>query len=1051
MADPIFPAFIKLEKGNSEPAKSAFLSDVESILSQANGKVSAFGETAKRNLDKAFSLSATSAGGFNLDVPGMREAAAMMTRRAEVASKLADATLMAATAEGKFTQETRMAISAAKALAAEQERAAATARLEADAVAMLQSELDKQAIASGRAAAANDNAGNVSRAFRAGTQQLGYQISDLGVQLGMAAGSANVSKMAFMGFGQQLPQIVQAITLMRGEATGLVGFLGGPWGAALMASVSILGSMAIAHQDAAEASGTHKDAAEDLTKALNDLHGATVRESRSTQASIQGDIDKANALRQRAIEARKVAIAHLELTKANLSATKNGVFSGQGGPGIAIAGAQYQNQIGDLEAQIAAQNAQISKAEETVRLKRGAQIRQSVSETLDPSAAATGRYERTLDRLNSQLQRGAITEGAYRAELLKATTARDAATESAKRSERSHDRHTKKVSESTKAAEVQSRAWRDGLKSIEALNKELVKGLGGRLDKDTARMWDQRAETAGSASDAIKATAKAQDDWNEQLRDTIKLLDQVGGFGATLGDIGRVLDTLSTGNLSALPGAAGVLGKTIGGIQWVTTDGDGNRMVRQLGDEFSGVLDKVFGGSDSFTKALEGAGIGVAAGSAILGSGSSGLGSALGGALGEIAGKELGKGVSGILGSAMGPLGGVIGGVIGGALGSVFKRTTSGFAVVSNTGVTSGGNNSDLAAGAKASGNSLASALNNIADQLGGTIGNYAVSIGTRSSGWISVSGSGSTNVADKNWKKQNVGGDLIYDGRDASEAARVALLNAIQDGAVQGIREGAQRLLKAGSDLDRQLQKALDFEGVFSRLKAYTDPVGAALDTLNREFGRLKDVFAEAGANSTELADLEKLYGIERAKAVKGANDEIVGSMRDLYKQLTTGDTGLSLRDRKANAQGDYNALLTRVQAGDTTAYDDYVSIAQTLLGIEQEMSGSQSDYFALLSQVTAMTKGAIDAQDAISNAALASDSPFAVSTTTAAASDGSNVVSAISAQTTALIEALAAPLEQMNENQIATIRQLIANGQLAAATAYEGRSTYALAAGYW
>lgn len=1070
MTAPVFPSFLRLEAKGTDDAKAKFLQAVEQTMSageartgefaatsQANidkalrippvlggafiseidrtmaavaGKLETFSTSARRNLNAALSGKATATGGVDLDVAGAREAAAVAERRAALARQLVEATKAAAFAERDFSQATRLSIAAAKELATSETAAAQAARIQADAAEKLQMAMDRAGVSARGLANANYNAKVSAGQFRAGTQQLGFQISDLGVQLAMAGASANTGKMALMAFSQQTPQIIQAIGLMRGAAGGFVGFMSGPWGAALLAAGSILGTLALAHHDAADASDTHKKAAEDLKKSLDDLHDATVRESRSTQASIQGDIDKANAMRARAVETRKAAIAQLEATKAALTATRDGLFAGQAGPAAGIAVGSYMNRATELDAQIKAQNAAITKADEVVRLKRGAQIRQGVSESLDPTAAATGRYERTMDRLNSQLRAGKISEEAYRAELTRATEARNAATDAARKGSKASEDRARKVKAERDANEALERSFSTALKAAQAFNDELGRSLGVTLDKDVTKYWDGVANRQAEALGEITATADANAMWNSQLRDTVALLDQIGGAGAALGDIGRVMGALAGGNLGTLPGPAGLLGKSLGGIQWATIDSDGNRQIRQLGDEMLSVLDNVFGSRGSFSKVLESAGLGSAAGSLVLGGSNSGIGSAVGGALGEVAGKALGKGMSGILGSAMGPLGSVVGGILGGALGGAFKKTTSGFAVISNRGVTSGGNNADLAKGAANTGDSISAKLTAIAEQLGGNVGNYDVSIGTRSSGWISVSASGSSQVADKNWKKRNVGGDLIYDGKDAEEAARIALLNAIQDGAVQGIRAGAQTLLKAGKDLDRQLQRALDFETVFSDLKGYRDPVGAALDTLDHQFTRLQDIFAEAGASAAEYADLEALYGIKRAEAIDQANDKIIGSLRDLQKALTVGNDALSLRDRNSAALAIYNPLAERVKSGDVTAFDAFSQAASDLLDVQRQLFGSTSAYFATQDQVKALTDAAIYGQTAVADASTNRDSPFSDKAVTA-------TVSAIDAQTSALIAALGGRLDALNDNTIAVWKQLVVNGSAAASAA--------------
>lgn len=75
---------------------------------------------------------------------------------------------------------------------------------------------------------------------KAGMQQLGFQVQDLGVQFAMAAGSGNVMKGVLTGLAMQGPQIVSAMQMMRTSTGGLVGFLAGPWGAAILAATSVV-------------------------------------------------------------------------------------------------------------------------------------------------------------------------------------------------------------------------------------------------------------------------------------------------------------------------------------------------------------------------------------------------------------------------------------------------------------------------------------------------------------------------------------------------------------------------------------------------------------------------------------------------------------------------------------------------------------------------------------------------------------------------------------------------------------------------------------------
>lgn len=437
-------------------------------------------------------------------------------------------------------------------------------------------------------------------------------------------------------------------------------------------------------------------------------------------------------------------------------------------------------------------------------------------------------------------------------------------------------------SDAKKAGKETGKALREGVEDeVKRLLKFLDEVMGelsqyakwnkAALDKSRdagwTRMMDELAEKQRKATQGVIDAADATAAWNANLRETIQWLDQIGGFGGALGDIGAVLEGLSSGDFS---GVRGPLGGMLG---LIGSSDEGKGLLLDLGKEFKGALDGVFGGDGSFTKVLKGAGIGVAAGQMVLGSKNSGIGSAIGGALGKLGGEALGKAIGGTLGKAMGPIGSILGGVLGGAIGSAFKKVKNGYGIASNTGVTSGGTSAELAASSKTSASGIVGAIQGIADQLGGTVGNYSVSIGKRSSGWIRVSASGSSRVGDKNY---NSGPDVIYNGKDEAEAMRIALLNAIRDGAIQGVRAGTQALLKKDGDIEAQLAKALKFEGVFKSLKQATDPVGYALEQLTREFDALKKIFDEAGASAAEYADLEKLLNIQKQEALDKAAAEV-------------------------------------------------------------------------------------------------------------------------------------------------------------------------------
>lgn len=357
-----------------------------------------------------------------------------------------------------------------------------------------------------------------------------------------------------------------------------------------------------------------------------------------------------------------------------------------------------------------------------------------------------------------------------------------------------------------------------------------------------------------------------------------------------------------------------------------------------------------------------------------------GEGGALSGALGKgLGGAQTGQMINGLasalgiklsgtgsqIGGAIGavlpiPGGDIIGALAGGILGKIIGGTKRGSALIGGTANGLGifgyhGNSSSRESAAGTLAGSVIEAVNRIAEQLGASVNASVgrVSIGIRDDNYrVDRTGQGIT-------KTKNGAIDF---GQDAEAAIAFAVRDLINDGVITGLRQSTLRLLKAGNDIERAVQDALDFESVFKRLRRRKDPTGAALDELDAEFGRLKDLFTRAGASTAEWADLEELYWLERDEIIKEAMDRSLSAMRGFLDELTIGNTALSLRDRRQSAIAAYDPLAARVAAGDSSAYDDFVEASRALLDIERELFGSQSGYFERLEQVTNLTRGALN-----------------------------------------------------------------------------------------
>jgi hypothetical protein len=403
---------------------------------------------------------------------------------------------------------------------------------------------------------------------------------------------------------------------------------------------------------------------------------------------------------------------------------------------------------------------------------------------------------------------------------------------------------------------------------------------------------------------------------------------------------------------------------------------------------------------------------------------------AFGGSKNGQTGSQIGGAIGGAIGSSI-PGGTIIGSIVGSIAGGLIGGLIKGKPMLGGTVITSA-SEKDSGAWGRYGGlenvntvsGGVQDSLKQISDTLGTTLGNFRVGVGNvewNGQSYYRVSANGKYNVGAADYYESGAAaGDVVYDGTDAEAALRAAVQNAIEDGALVGLREGTKNMLAKATDIDAALQDALTYENAFKTLKQYTDPVGAALDVLNASFSKLKDIAIEAGASTEEMADLEKLYQLQRKDAVEQATQQLTASLKSLYSELTTGDSGLSIRERMTNAQAEYDPLKARVQAGDTTAYSDYADAAKKLLDLEREAYGSQDQYFNLLSEVTALTKGRLDAEQAKIDA-VGSDTMF----------DTAPVVQATQTQTDALLAGFS-PLFQSIAKSSAELLALVKSGAL-------------------
>lgn len=649
---------------------------------------------------------------------------------------------------------------------------------------------------------------------RAGMQQLSYQIGDVAQGLSMATQAADPLKMAFMTLGQQGGQVVQALAMMRGEATGLIGFMSGPWGAGIIAATSVLGPLIARLMDVGNAAGEAEGA---LDKMIAKYRTAQAEKSKFRDAG--KDLD---ALKQEAA---------------------------------------------GLEAYIKAHG-----------------VRNSAGQLMFVYS-----QQQRLSELNQQIREGTDAMDAERVSAWSLDKVMHGLGDTHEKAGHSARIHATGISAADKAAQAFTKSLEDmNIAISRSMNggdmEKWANSLLGKLQGSDAGavnvMRDEFARRTAAATQPMRDAAQATADWNTELDTALDRLTRIGGIG---GQIAGYAKALSKGDFSGVGGATGVALQSIMGLNAGTQDVDGKKVAVTIGDRIASIFDgpnSKFG--KTFKDVLQGGGTGIAIGASLFGSSNTGaqIGGGIGGAVGQAAGAALTKGMGAFMSGLGGPLGAVLGGVLGSVLGGIFGKKPSGSAVISNGGMSVTGNDGGIKSGLSSFGLGLQQGVSAIASKLGGSVGNYSVGIGAYKDYYQVSSNANDPRLGRSEFTKYS--GSAVYDGKDAAAALRAAIAQAIQQGAIQGVRAGVNTLLQAGSDIEAQLTKALKFQGVFDDLKQATDPVGFALDQLTKKFGDLRTIFAEAGASAEDYAQLQQLLTIQQADAAQQARQDIVSKVTD-------------------------------------------------------------------------------------------------------------------------------------------------------------------------
>lgn len=303
------------------------------------------------------------------------------------------------------------------------------------------------------------------RAAYAG-RQMGRQFADVGVQL--SGGTSLFTVMA-----QQGPQLADAMADLGGKAGAVASFFAGPWGAALLAAASVAGTLTAAVLAEDDATEKHTKGAKSLTDAINDMTEASKGAIQTSQQAEQQHYNEAAALAAKAEAARVATIRLIQAAKVRLETADrqaNEQGDPEGGVNFGItAGATQERELTRLNALLKEQNTELQAQYANVRRSAIPRLQREASEATDKAAAATGRYDRALGKLNERLEAGKITPGAYRTELEKLNRTRDAEVAAANKSERASKGDAAAKREAAKAAKEAARAQQELQQTLERI------------------------------------------------------------------------------------------------------------------------------------------------------------------------------------------------------------------------------------------------------------------------------------------------------------------------------------------------------------------------------------------------------------------------------------------------------------------------------------------------------------------------------------------------------------------------------------------------------
>ena len=900
-------------------------------------------------------------------------------RRAEqgLARAAANVADVASALEGARTEATSAAAAIAAVARAQADAAQAASSGGSDIAAPLEE-------VAGAAAGAVEGLKEVDKSqarAKVSAANLGQQIGDVASGLASGVPPAQI-------FAQQAGQLAFALSGMAGWLGRVGTFLSGPWGAAILGATVILASLTRGHKDADDAAAAQAKAEADLKKAIEELDRATDLSLKSQRESIRLGIEAAETALRAARAKREETKAALEAAIAERQATQ--IRAAAAGPRgeVATLGLQPRDGVIDgLQNQLAEVNREIARSAGLLRQAGFSAALADIEAGSSAAAIATRAYEDAQIDLQRAVREGTVSQADATREL----AALKAVVDEAEAAER---KGTTTRRAGSAALREQTRDMKEAERAAERLARALApifdagqnqRGFAAALERTTAELSQRRGtpffeadRPADTLTDAVREiearVAKGGQAAGEAFSDAVltravAIGQAIGGpAGRSISVVAGLLQGARTGNFTGVGGSlggaltlfSGIRGKdgsagagfskgfsqSIFGADGQSELGKALRPLKPMGD----AIGRVFGdGGQKFGQFL-----GKAAGGAATGAAVAGLANAIGIKLNET-GAQIGGGLGQLVG---GPLGGLLGSIFGGIVGNLFAKSGS------TTVKSSGGEISQSSTGSASVqrvtsglGNTIQTAIQSIADQLGANVGNFSVSIGKRGSSFrVDSRGDG------------RIRGQGVTATKDEAEALQLAIADAIKDGAIVTSPRVQAALERFSDNANKALAEALKVKGLEDLIANRANPFATLFRDMELQIRQRNQV---ARQNGFDLAEIEKINGEQRAETLKNTLERTTGSIRQLLQEFTfgSGATGSAAeRLRALSAERDRVAGLVR--AGDTGQIETLANLTRQLDELQRDAFGSTGRFAAgraesvsLLNDLVAQTETRIRA----------------------------------------------------------------------------------------